>query len=235
MKKVMLFFLLAAATGACAQHTIINDPNAVLRNVTPFTAIEVSDGIDLYLSQGDGEAMAVSASTAAARDNINTGVENGVLKITIGNGGKMWVSGNRKTRAYVSFRSLASLKASNGSDVVISGSIKVDGLKIMLSGASDLKGKIEANKLELVQSGASDAQLTGKVNELLVHASGASNLQAYGLKSEVCTVNASGASDVKVTVIKELTANANGASSVKYHGKPVVHSRKTSPGVRMEQ
>src|SRR6476660_8880566 len=98
MKKVFLSFaILAIGIMAFAQKTI-SDPNAQKRNVSGFHAIEVSNGIDLYLSQGD-EAVAVSASETKYRDHIMTEVKNGVLKIwyeTNSNFNIEW--GNRKLK-----------------------------------------------------------------------------------------------------------------------------------------
>jgi len=233
-KNLILFFLVCIGIHAIGQ-TIINDPNAELRTVSSFDAIEVSGGIDLFISQGDEEAMAVSASNSSQRDAIKSTVQDGVLKISYGNDGKMWVSGNKKLRAYVSFKSLVRLKASHGSDVTISGVLKSDEFSIELIGASDLKGKLEANKLNIEQAGASDAKVSGEVTELFINASGASNFQGYDLHSELCTVNASGASDVRITVNKELNANATGASSVKYHGNASIHNMKTTGGGKVRQ
>ncbi len=67
------------SAAASAQKTI-NDANAEKRNVSGYHAIEVSGGIDLYLSQGD-ESVAVSASETKYRDRIKTEVKDGVLKI----------------------------------------------------------------------------------------------------------------------------------------------------------
>ena len=71
-----LFFLSA---GAKAQTTLY-DPNADLRSVKDFHGINVSGGIDLYLTSGD-EAVAVSASEVKFRDKIKTEVVNGILRI----------------------------------------------------------------------------------------------------------------------------------------------------------
>ena len=80
MKKFFgLLLMLGLITTAAAQKTI-RDANAQKRNVSGFHAIEVSGGIDLYLSQGE-EAVAVSAAKDEYRDKIITEVKNGVLKI----------------------------------------------------------------------------------------------------------------------------------------------------------
>jgi hypothetical protein len=231
MKSIyVLTFMLVAALTMQAQRTVINDPNVHSRSVKPFHGIEVSGGIDLYLSQADEEALAVSASTVSAREDIQTEVTDGILKISYRQHGKMWTSGNRKLRAYVAFRKLDRLKASGASDVIVTGELHADELTIQLSGASDLKADVALKKMNLQQSGASDAKLTGKVTELIVEASGASDFDGYGLETDICTVSASGASDVTVTVNKELNAEASGASSIRHRGKATKREVKTAGG-----
>jgi hypothetical protein len=79
MKKLLLIVaVFAFCTGLQAQK--INDANAEKRNVSGYHAVEVSGGIDLYLSAGE-ESVAVSASETKHRDRIKTEVKNGVLKI----------------------------------------------------------------------------------------------------------------------------------------------------------
>jgi hypothetical protein len=233
MKKITcLFTLLLAFTSLWAQRTVINDANVESRKVSGFHSVEVSGGIHLYLSQDDEEALAVSASTTDARNNIQTEVQNGILKIWYKNSGK-WKSGNRRLRAYVAFKKLDQLKASGASNVIITGELRGDELKIDLSGASDLKADIHVNKLNIHQSGASDATVSGKAVEVVLNASGASEMDGYALESETCKVRASGASDVMITVNKELHADASGASSVKHKGNPAVRDVKTSGGGRV--
>jgi hypothetical protein len=235
MKRIhVLTFLLLATFTLHAQRTVINDPNVQGRTVKPFHGVEVSGGIDLYLSQAEEEALAVSASTAGMRDDIQTEVTDGILKISYKAHGKFLTSGNRKLRAYVAFVKLDKLKASGASDVLVTGELHADELTVVLSGASDLKADVHLKKMNLEQSGASDANITGKVTELVVQASGASDLDGYGLESEVCTVKASGASDVKVTVNKELNADASGASSVRHRGKASKTEVKTAGGGRVK-
>lgn len=230
MKKFLVLFVMAAAVlGAQAQKTI-NDPNAEVRSVSGFTSIKVSHAIDLYLSQSDAEAVAVSASETKYRDRIKTTVENGVLKIWFDNDNdwKLWNTNNKKLKAYVSFKTLEKLTASGASDVRVDGTIKSSALTINLSGASDFKGAIEANTLTFDQSGASDATITGKAGSIKVDVSGASDFNGYDLQVETAEAEASGASDVKITVSKELSAKASGASSVSYKGAGVMKSVRSS-------
>jgi hypothetical protein len=228
MKK--LFSLLAITgliTAASAQKTI-NDANAQKRNMAGFHAIEVSGGIDLYLSQGE-EAVAVSAAKAEYRDKIITEVKDGVLKIWFDwKHSSKFDWSNHKMKAYVSFKNIDRLEGSGGSDISIDGSIKVAKLEMEISGGSDFDGKVETDELKIQASGGSDVDISGKAARLTIDASGGSDFKGYDLASDICNVEASGGSDVHVTVNKELSANASGGSDVYYKGTGLIRDLKTS-------
>src|SRR6187401_2125999 len=228
MKKLLFSLLVTGLiTTASAQKTI-SDANAQKRNVAGFHAIEVSGGIDLYLSQGQ-EAVAVSAAKEEYRDKIITEVKNGVLKIYFETKNNLkcdW--GNHKMKAYVSFKDLDRLEGSGGSDISIDGSIKVTSLEMEISGGSDFDGKVETDELKIHASGGSDVDISGKAAKLTVDASGGSDFKGYDLTSDICNVEASGGSDVHVTVNKELSANASGGSDVYYKGTGMIRDLKTS-------
>lgn len=210
-----------------AQKTVVHDPNAQVRPLKGFHGIEVSDAIDLYLSQGDQEIVVVSAKDSRWRDRIRTEVVDGVLRISLP--GRGWSVNNLKLKAYVSFTALDRLIATGASDVFVDGIITGDQLSIALSGASDFKGAVNVKQLKLEQSGASDAHLTGAVSGLAsFNSSGASNIKGYDLVIESCTIHATGASDIRITVNKELSADLSGASNVYYKGEGVIRETHAS-------
>lgn len=229
MKKIFsLVVAVLALTGSYAQKTI-HDANAQLRNVPAFHAIEVSGGIDLYLSSGE-QAVAVSAKDNDVRDAIITEVQDGVLKIHYGskNGIKLSLGGNKNMKAYVSFKTLDHLSASGGCDVVMNGTLRTDNLTLMLSGGCDFKANVDVNILTVHQSGGCDADLTGTARTLNIHASGGCDFNGYDMVADVCNVEASGSSDVNVTVNKEITADASGASDVRWKGNAAVKKAHAS-------
>lgn len=223
MKKILLSVaVLFFVSMSFAQKTMISDANAEQRTLNgSFTAIKISGGIDLYLSQYETESIAVSASEPEFRDRIKTVVENGTLKIYY-EGDKLWTRGNKKLKAYVSFKKLENLSASGASDVVVTGSINVPALRIDCSGASDFKGAVKVDKLTIELSGASDAKISGSATEVSIQSHGASDVKGYDLVVDNCTAKASGASDINITVNKELIVHASGASDVFYKGTGVV-------------
>jgi len=229
MKRILLSVILfCSVVTAMAQKTIVNDANAEKREAAGFNAISVSHGIDLYLSQGDAEGIAVSATEKKYRDKIRTEVIDGTLKIWYDKEGWNWTMGNHKLRAYVSFKSLKRLHASGASDVFVESVLKSPDLELVLSGASDFKGALDVDNLNARVSGASDIAATGKAGNLTITASGASSLKSYDLVVQTCDAEASGASEIKITVEKELSARASGASDIHMKGNGVIKKLSTS-------
>jgi hypothetical protein len=200
----------------------------VVRPAKDFHGISVSSAFDVFLTQGGEEAVAVSATEEKYRDRITVEVKAGILHIGYDSKGLKWGSGNKKLKAYISFKQIDRLKISGACDVFITGMIKASNLDIHQSGASDLKGKLDVNKLTVDISGASDITVSGTASQLSVEASGASSFRGYELITETCDARASGASDIKVNVNKELSASASGASDVRYRGNGVIRDIKSS-------
>jgi hypothetical protein len=227
MKKLLLIItVLIFYTGLQAQK--INDANAEKRNVSGYHAVEVSGGIDLYLSAGE-ESVAISASGTKHRDRIKTEVKNGVLKIWYEHNSNVKIDwGNRKMKAYVSYKTLDKVGAGGGSDILVYGSIKSSSLRVDVSGGSDFEGKIEANSLTVGASGGSDVRISGTAKQLVIDASGGSDFKGYDLAADICNLQASGGSDVYITINKELIADASGGSDVHYKGAGLIREIKSS-------
>jgi hypothetical protein len=230
MKKIQVMLMgMLLSTVLFAQT--INDANAEPRNLSGFHVIKISNAFTVYISQGNEDAVAISASKAEYREKIITKVENGVLIIRFDDDKKFWKGWNgdkTKLKAYISVKKIDRLDVSGACDVFFEEGISSEDLTVRLSGASDLKGKIDAKKLSFDISGASDATISGNAAELSIEASGASDFKGFDLTTNYCTAEASGASSVNITVNKELNAKASGASSVRFKGEGLIRDIKTS-------
>jgi hypothetical protein len=232
MKKLLLVFSVLALGISLRAQLTVNDPNAEVREAKNFHAISVSNAFDVFLSQGNDEAVAVSASEEKYRKEIKVEVKDGVLKIGLENEGKFWkgFDGDKmRLKAYISFKNIDRLSISGACNVHVAGSINADELRLNFSGASDLKeGTITAKKLSVDVSGASDINISGKADQLQLGVTGASNFKGYDLTVDYCDVHATGASTINITVNKELSAKATGASDIHYKGDGMIREIKTS-------
>jgi hypothetical protein len=232
MKKIvlsMLLFVAATPLLFAQETTVINDKNAEARKVSGFHGIKISNAFDVIIKQGNEEAVVVSASDEKFRDRIKVNVVNGILQISYDNEKVWkWSNENRKLRAYISVKNIDKLDVSGATDIKIDGVLKGSNLKVDLSGASSLKGAISYTSVTVDQSGASNSKLSGTVTNLDVDVSGASDFTGFDLVTENCRAEASGASDVKITVNKDLKVDASGASDIQYKGTASVSDLRTT-------
>lgn len=230
MKKIQVMLMAIFVSAALFAQTI-NDPNAEARTVGSFHAIRVSNAFEVYISQGSEDAVAISASKPEYKEKIITRVENGVLIIRFENDKKFWNSlkgDKQRLKAYISIKKIDKLDVSGACNVFFEEGLSAEELIVNLSGASDIKGKINAKKLVVDINGASDATISGNTADLKVEASGASDFKGFDLVTNYCDAKATGASSVNITVNKELSAHASGASSVRFKGEGLIRDIKTS-------
>ncbi len=233
MKKYILglILLLQLATIGYTQSekNLVFDANAQIRKVEGFNSIEVSGAINLFLSQGTAEALAVSAGDDELISRIRTFVRDNVLHIEFDGKGLNWKNwSNNKIKAYVTFSSLKRIEAAGACNVKTVDQLKSNDLKIELSGASDLTADIAVENLVVTLSGASDCTLKGIAEKTSINANGASSAKAYDLKTNYAKIEASGASSIRITVNKELNARASGASSISYKGEGLIKDLSSS-------
>lgn len=212
MKKIIVAFavMLMAVSSAMAQK-IVYDDNAEKRNVGSFHAIETSAGIQVLLTKGSKEEVAVSASDKELIGKVETVVKNGVLKIYRESDWKLWNNyKNWHIKVYVSYTNLDGLTASSGA------SIK----------GSDL----QFNKLTVKQSSGALMDLSGTAASLDVDGSSGSQFNGYDLKTITCSADVSSGANVKVAVAKDLSAKASSGGSIHYTGDASIHNIHVSSG-----
>ena len=230
--------IVAASISTQAQTTknLVYDANAEVRKVSSFSAIEVSGAIDLYLSQGTEEGVAVSAANDEAKSHIKAEVTNGTLHIFFEGKGWNWKSwGNTKSKAYVTFKILKRIEANGACNVIVVEPIILNDLKIDCSGASDFKGQVTIANLVITASGASNIRINGIAEKASIEASGASNIKAYDLQTDVCKAEASGAANIRISVNKELKAQASGGATLYYKGNGNITDVSSSGGATIKK
>jgi hypothetical protein len=252
MKKIALFACLLMAFTLQAQNKmgVIYDENVQVRKLPNFTSIRVSNAIELFISQSNKTEVAVSASSDEYKNRIITEVVGGTLIIRMAdNYSRWWKWGNEdyRIKAYVSVNELYAITGSGATNIKIVNGINAEKLKINLSGASDFKGDIkagtlltelsgasnfkasvQANALSVKGSGACDIEVAGSGDDLILDVSGASSVKMYDYLVKGASVDASGASSVKVNVSGILKVHATGASSIDYKGTATIKDMHSS-------
>ncbi|MEQ9440000.1 MAG: PspC domain-containing protein [Cyclobacteriaceae bacterium] len=91
-----------------------------------------------------------------------------------------------------------------------------------LSGSSRLLAEIAADSVQIIMSGDTQADLTGECQELTADLSGSSQLKAAELSADVVTIDAAAAARAQVQASDRIKAQIDGASQVRYRGKPEI-------------
>jgi len=230
MKIQSLLVLLILMGATLSVHAAKEKTKSELRDVSAFSGIHVSSGIDLYVTQGKSQEVRVEAESDLI-GKIITQVENGVLKISIKDKMNWDLGWNQTRKVYVTFVDLQELYASAGSDVFSQNPFKLKELKISSSSGSDVQiGDLSAEFVSVITSSGADAKVSGKTIRMYGDASSGSDLNCRELVSEDCDVRASSGSDAMVHATGSIKAHASSGGDVRYAGKPVHRDVDESSG-----
>ena len=180
-----------------------------------FDQIEVSRGLDVYLTQSDIESLTVQADENL-HDIIITKVENNILKIYTDEN----ISYSEAKKVMVSFKNLSKISASSGSAIYSSSIISVDSLDLQTSSGADMDLEVKAKNLHCNASSGGDLKVNGSADTLFAKASSGSNIDARNLSTLTTNASASSGADIVVNVSQELTAKAASGADITYLGNP---------------
>ena len=233
MKKTFLFLSLfvGLVTTSFAQKTI-NDANAEKRTVGSFHGIDVATGIELILTKGTSEDVAVSASETQFRDKIVTEVRNGILRIhyETKSGAINKKNENKRLKAYVSYKSLDLLHVTTGAEANVDGVLEATTFELKANTGGLVKAEINIGTLTVDQNTGSKITLTGKVDKLEAEGDTGSKFMGENLTTNTCMVEMSTGAGIYISVEKELNVKADTGGYIKYKGNAGIREIKTNTG-----
>lgn len=186
------------------------------RNIdSTFDHIEVSRGLDVYLTQSETESLTVQADENL-HDLIITKIEGNTLKIYTDKN----ISYSEAKKVMVSFKSISKISSASGSDVYGTGVISVENLKLETKSGSDIDIEVKVNSLHCKASSGSDLKIKGTANSMVASASSGSNINARNLSTLTTNATSSTGADIVVNVSDEFIAKAESGSDIKYLGNP---------------
>lgn len=219
-------FLMTLSCFSCIGNLNYGPVERETRKVGTFSEIEVSHGINLYLTSGKNNRLEVETAEKYL-DRLVTEVKGDKLKIYFSGSFMMPTTAN----VYLEASSVSSIKASGGSDVIGENTLHTEELELVASGGSDIRLEVETDYLKVNVSGGADIILSGTANFLEAVTSGGGDLKAFDLIIQNAKLRASGGSDIKVYVEDALEAHASGGADIRYKGNPrTIDSRNSAGG-----
>jgi hypothetical protein len=217
-------------------QNLVHDNNAEVRTVAAFRSIKVNGGISVYVSQGSGQAVAVSAADKKNNSKIQTVVVGDELRISIEAG--MWNNfnvGNKKIKAYVTVTELSGIQLNGGSIVRCTDPIRVNAFQLEINGGSIFNGILNGTELSATLHGGSIANIDGQFASAKYVTTGGSILNGCNTALDNCSLSASGGSIAHIRVNKQMLVNASGGSIVNYSGEGMVKEVNATGGAMVKK
>ncbi len=190
-----------------------------------FNSIEVSTGIDLFLTQSPTPSISVQADENI-QELIITEVENETLKIYMDKSTHHVAS----KKVLVNFITIETIKASSGSDVISTNTLNVPSLDLSTSSGSEMELTVATKQINSSSSSGSELTLKGTSESFTGSSSSGSQLNASKLIANYCETTASSGSNLSVNCSEELNAKASSGAHIKNNFSAVKNNIKSSSG-----
>lgn len=196
------------------------------RDHTNFHALDVSVPGDVEVRVSDKFSVEVTCEENII-DDVQTRVENGVLKIFFDrsvfdvDGMVIRVSAPRWDNFEI-----------NGSgNVRVLDAIEGDNTDIELFGSGNLDiRKATFKKADVLIAGSGDVTLRGSANQLNTRIRGSGDIRAFDFPVNTARAEVSGSGNINVDVFDYLDAIINGSGDIRYQGDPKVDKKINGSG-----
>lgn len=221
--------------GEPEQTSAADQPVAeVLVEGEAFTRLSFKSVGEVLLTQGAACALTVKGDPEVL-DKLQTEVREGELVITYQSdikdwSGLQWLSGNPKTRYYVTMQTVEALKL-GGAGNLEADHLEAEALNLVHNGLGKLKiNDLHCQALSAELGGLGEIVLRGAVESQTVELIGAGSYEAEGLESQKAKIVLTGTGSAKVWVESELDATVSGAGSIRYKGNASVTQSNSGVG-----
>ena len=224
--KISAVLFLLLTTTSCFFDGVKGDRNVITQQrkiSSDFDAIDVSQGIDVYITIGNKVSLSLEADENL-HDIILTEVEDGVLHIYADK--NIWSAKRRKV--YVTAESINEIKASSGADVRSENTIKSEDFKISATSGSDVRLALNVGNLTCKTTSGADARLKGEAESFTAKSTSGSAIKAKELETKMCNAKVTSGADIYVNVTDNLIAEATSGGDIRYTGNPRVERNDAS-------
>lgn len=143
-----------------------------IRQVKEFDQIEVSRGMNVYITQGSPTKVVVIADNNL-HEIIETKVEGGILKVYV-NENIRWAE---EKKVMVTVEKLSIVKATSGSNVYSQNQIMAENMELSAGSGANLHMEVSAKYLKADCSSGSNIHLSGLAKEAELEGSSGANLK----------------------------------------------------------
>lgn len=166
-----------------------------VRDVESFTQIDVSMGVDVYVTVGSPQQVKLTFDDNII-GKIRTRVRGNTLEIDC----RSSLDTDSECRIEITVPSLEAFSLAG------SGNIEIRG--------------VNSDEFELELAGSGDVRVDGRTNKLGIALAGSGDIDTRQLIAENVEVDIAGSGNIKVYAEKSLEADISGSGDVRYYGDP---------------
>ena len=242
LTKFIVVTLLTLFFSSCKHSIVINGLGKSItgsghvttenRNITAdFKSIEVSNAIELTITQSDKKEVSVEADDNLIK-HITTKVENGVLIVACDYNSFVDI---KSKKVMVKMPFVEGIQASSASSVKSTNVLKGTNVTINGASASDINVNIESENINCKTSAGSAVAIQGKALKFETNSSSGGSVNAEELLANDVIANASSGGSINVHPIVSLNADASSGGSINYNTNPKTIQKKSSSGGSINQ
>ena len=202
-----------------------------IRSIDSFTAIDLDDRINLYISYSTELKLEVEAGENLQK-LIKTKVENGVLKIRNENRCNWVRSYKRDINVYLSTPELNEITYYGSGELRFTNMLKTDWFILnMWEASGNIDIRLDCPNVELKShTGPADLQCGGFTNRLVAYTNGLGRMDLSNLiAKDVLAINVNSGS-LKVRSDSLLKATIEGSGDIFYRGNPTIEFNDLGSG-----
>jgi hypothetical protein len=195
------------------------------RKTRDFSKIEVSRGMNVYISQGETHKIVVKADENLL-DAIETENEGDVLIIRATQN----IRSATSKKVFITVPNLEEIEASSGSNIFSETKLVFRDLTVSTSSGSNVKLEINSEKSEFSSSSGSNINLQGTTTSFKAKSSSGSNIKAEELTAENCDTEASSGSNIWITAKNDFSGDVSSGANIFVYGNPKNSNIEKSSG-----
>ena len=175
--------------------------------VGSFSELYLDGVCNIYIEQGNEEKVVVEAD-----ENLHeyVYVDHSGDRLEIDMKSRINIRTRKKLNIYVTVKNIERLRIMGVGNVKTEGTLKLDHLKVKVTGVGNVKLDLDANSLDAELNSVGNITLEGNINEAEISNSGVGKLDAYDLKLKKLDLNVSGVGKTEVYVEKEIAVRSTG-------------------------
>ena len=202
------------------------------RSVKVFTAIAVSQEINLYLTPGEDHSISVKTN-----DNIlpylKTEVQGNTLKIYFSE--DIQIKSPRSSEVYVTLPQLEKLTVSTGAMIKSTQLIQAKSIDLKASTSGIMTLDLEAVVVKVSATTSGNIYLKGKADKLDAKLSTSGDLNAADFPVKFANIKGTTSSKATIEVSEQLEFYMSTGADLIYKGNPKIINHKLSSGGRAKQ